>query len=125
MYWLLWASTVWKTGLASAKRVKLTDPPVAPDGAALLAATDGAALLGAALLGAAVGAVVGALVGAVVGAAVGAVVGAAVMTAVVGAAVGAVVAAGVDEHAPSTSARMANRLGSFLRIPTLLRLAAG
>ena|SRR5437762_5139471 len=55
MYWLLWASTVWKTGLASAKRLMLTDPPV-PPAAALLAATLGAAL--AAAVAAAVGAAV-------------------------------------------------------------------
>ena len=29
MYWLLCASTGWKTGSASAKRVKLTEPPAA------------------------------------------------------------------------------------------------
>jgi hypothetical protein len=115
----------------------LTEPPVAPDAAALAAAldaavlgdatTDGAALDaaaladgaaldaaaladGAALDAAAVGAVVGAAVGAADGAAVGAVVGAGV--------------AGVDEHAPSTIATMARNDGSLLRMPTLLRLAA-
>src|SRR5947207_10548207 len=56
MYWLLCASTVWNTGLASAKRLMLTDPPAAPDAAALLAATLGAAL--AAAVAAAVGAAV-------------------------------------------------------------------
>jgi hypothetical protein len=98
--------------------VKLTVPPVAPAGAVLLAAAVGAALLaaavGAALLAAAVGAALAA-VGAAL-AAVGAVDG--------GAAEGAVVAAGVLEHAPSTKANTAIKTGSFLRIPTLLRLAA-
>src|SRR5687768_13006708 len=54
MYWLLCASTVWKTGAASAKRVKLTDPPVA----AALAGADAGAVDGPALAPAEAGACV-------------------------------------------------------------------
>src|SRR5712671_6758585 len=96
MYWLLCASTVWNTGLASAKRLMLTDPPVAPDAAAE-----------AGTLAAALGAADAAAVGAADGAAEA----------------GAWVA-GVDEHAPSTNTKTAVRLRSFLRIPTPLRLSA-
>src|SRR3954447_19621530 len=136
MYWLLCASTVWKTGFASANRVKLTEPPVAPDadavddaeldgasladadvdGAALDdadvdgAALDGAALEGAALEGAA-------LDGAALdGAALDGATGGTAVCAAVGAGV-----AGVDEHAPSTMATTARSTGSLLRMHFLLR----
>src|SRR3954453_5083264 len=111
MYWLLCASTMCQTGAASAKRVKLRDPPVPPAvdadalgatlGAALLAAAvaDGAAnadalgvTLGAALLASAVGDADA--LGAGLGAGLGALDGCA--------GPGSCWSAGV-EHAPSTS----------------------
>ena len=103
MYWLLCASTGWKTMLSSANRVKLTDPPV-PPGA--LAEADGGAL-GEAVAGAALAEAGAELAGAAVGAAV-------VGAAVAGAAVGAGVAA--DEHAPRIRANVAPMLSHFLSI---------
>src|SRR3954452_17054202 len=130
MYWLLCASTMCHTGAASAKRVKLTDPPAAPVVAAgLLGATLGAALLGAAVAdGAADADALGATLGAALLAA--AVADADALGAVLGAVLGALdgcaeagscVAAG-GAHAPNTSMKTAVNTGSFLRIPTLLRL---